>query len=139
MKIGNRIKNRKLPSMHIFLLFIMLPFINSCLSPKTASVETIREIKIDIKKTEAKAIKVEKDYRKLVKEKPECQKDEISIGLEDIKTDIYTLRGKIDTTELIMKSDIKRYQTEVRHAKLVNFVMFAGGLGVIAILARFRK
>lgn len=123
----------------VFLLILSLLALTSCFSPKIASLESVKEIRTEIKKTETKIIKVEKDYRKLVKEKPECQKDEISLGLEDIKTDIYTLRGKIEATELIVEADIKRYQTEARHAKLINYVILFGGLGIIVLLIKIRR
>lgn len=134
-----KIEYIKRPTKRTPLLILLLLTLTSCFSPKTASVEIIGEIKTEIKKTETKIIKVEKEYRKLVEERPECQKDEISIGLEDIKTDIYTLRGKIDTTELIVKADIKRYQTEARHAKLTNFVILFAGMGIIILLIKIRR
>lgn len=127
------------PIKQVFLLILSLLALTSCFSPKIASVESVKEIRTEIKKTEQKVIKVEKDYRKLVKEKPECQKDEISLGLEDIKTDIYTLSGKIEATELIVETDIKRYQTEVKHAKLINYVILFAGMGIIILLIKIRR
>lgn len=113
--------------------FILLSLCLSSCSQKPASLEITKTIKQDIKNTEQKVVKIEKEYKKLVQEQPNCSVSTIIDNVEYVKSELSTLRGKIEATEAIVitetklcQSEIKAYKNEVRYLKLIIAIMIIG-------------
>lgn len=119
-----------------FLSIILTALLTACTSPKSPSLEITKTIKEDIKNTEQKVAKIEKDYKKLIQEQPNCEVLTIIDNVEYVKTELSTLRGKIEATEVIINAEVKSYRNEIKHLKLTNIVIISIGIIILLFLIK---
>lgn len=115
-----------------FIILLAILTLSACYS-KPQSLELAKIIKEDIKQTEQKVIKVEKDYKKLIQEQPSCEVSTIIDNVEYIKSDMSLLSSKIEATETVIKVEAKSYQKEIRYLKLINYALITA-IGIIIFL-----
>lgn len=137
IKTANNRPSRKIKN---FILVIVLFFIASC-STKPQSLKVIETIKEDIKQTEIKIEVLEKEYKQLITEKPECKNETIITNIESIKSDISNLSNKITVTEYLIQTETRVYHQEIKAIKTTNillkvFLVIAVGLTILITKSR---
>lgn len=128
--------------LRIIAFMIILFVIVSC-STKPQSLKIIKTIKEDVKQTAIKIDAIEKEYSRLIIEKPQCRNEIIIDNIKETKSDIAGLSNKIAIAEYVIQTETKACQNEIKATKATNILLkvflLASTIGLTFLLTKLRK